>query len=151
MSRASASAVSVRRRARGFTLIEVIIAFALLALALTLLLGTLSSAARQVGDSDGASHASLYAQSLFDSFGVGEPLRPGRSDGELDDGRYRWTLQVQPYVDPQAGDPALRNPSAPRLLQLDLQMRWGDAPRQQAHWRTLRLVPAEIDSAGTLP
>ncbi|MBW8810817.1 MAG: prepilin-type N-terminal cleavage/methylation domain-containing protein, partial [Lysobacter sp.] len=34
-------------RQRGYTLLEVIVAFALLAMALTLLLGTLSGAAKQ--------------------------------------------------------------------------------------------------------
>ena len=59
---------------RGFTLIEVIIAFALLALALTLLLGSLSGAARQVGQADVRSRATLYAQSLLASTGVETPL-----------------------------------------------------------------------------
>ena len=46
-------------RQRGFTLIEVIIAFALLALALTLLLGSMSGAARQIRHADDAGRRSL--------------------------------------------------------------------------------------------
>ena len=46
-------------RMRGYTLIEVIVAFALLALALTLLLGSLTNAARQVHWADGAGRATL--------------------------------------------------------------------------------------------
>ena len=42
----------MKRRARGFTLLEVIIAFALLGLALTLLLGSLSGGAKQVRDAE---------------------------------------------------------------------------------------------------
>ncbi|MGB9101869.1 MAG: prepilin-type N-terminal cleavage/methylation domain-containing protein, partial [Stenotrophomonas indicatrix] len=42
----------MRSRARGFTLLEVIVAFALLGLALTLLLGSLSGGARQVRDAE---------------------------------------------------------------------------------------------------
>ena len=56
---------------RGFTLIEVIIAFALLALALTLLLGSLSGAARQVRNANDAGRAALHAQSLLAQGGVG--------------------------------------------------------------------------------
>ena len=77
-----------------------IVAFAILALALTLLLGTLSGAARQVRWADEAGRASLHAQSLLDTVGVGEALQPGHRDGRFEDGRYRWTLDVAPYRDP---------------------------------------------------
>ena len=62
---------STMRRARCYTLIEVIVAFAVLALALTLLLGTLSGASRQLRWADDAGRASLHAQSLIDQLGVG--------------------------------------------------------------------------------
>ena len=77
-----------------------IVAFAVLALALTLLLGTLSGAARQVRWADDAGRAALHAQSLLDQLGVGEALQPGQRDGEFEDGRYRWSLEVAPWRDP---------------------------------------------------
>src|SRR3546814_8348524 len=49
-------------RQRGFTLLEVIIAFAVLALALTLLLGTLSGSAREVRASADAGRAALRSE-----------------------------------------------------------------------------------------
>ena len=52
-------------RPRGFTLIEVIIAFVLLALALTLLLGSMSGAAKQIRHADDAGRATLHAQSML--------------------------------------------------------------------------------------
>ncbi|WP_434030495.1 type II secretion system protein XpsI [[Pseudomonas] boreopolis] len=127
------------KRQRGYSLIEVIVAFALLAGALTLLLGTLSGAARQVRDGEVHSRAALYAQSLLAAQGVEAPLQPGRLAGDLEGGRFHWTLDVQPFVDPRAREGMLQ-PSGPSLLQLDLQLRWGDAPSQQLHWRTLRLA-----------
>ncbi|MCW0371859.1 type II secretion system protein XpsI [Xanthomonas sacchari] len=127
-------------RQRGYTLIEVIVAFALLALALTLLLGSLSGAARQVQRADQLSRATLYAQSLLAAQGVEQPLQPGRSQGTLDQGRYRWTLDVAPYADPRRPPDAAVVPGAPTLLQLTLQVRWGDAPAQALQWKTLRLV-----------
>jgi general secretion pathway protein I len=75
-------------------LIEVIVAFAVLALGLTLLLGTLSGSTRQIRWSDDAGRAALHAQSLLDQVGVGEVLQPGHLEGELEDGRYRWALDV---------------------------------------------------------
>lgn len=129
------------KRQRGYSLIEVIVAFALLAGALTLLLGTLSGAARQVRDSDAYSRAALHAQSLLAAQGVETPLQPGRQGGTFEDGRFRWTLDAQPYADPHARD-AAPPPGGAGLLQLDLQVNWGEAPSQQLHWRTLRLAPA---------
>lgn len=130
-----------RRRQRGYTLIEVVVAFALLALAMVLLLGTLSGAAKQVRWSGDAGGAALHAQSLFDQLGVGEALQAGHRDGDFEEGRYRWSLDVQPYADiAQAGQPGV-DPSAPQLLQLVLRVQWRDGgPREQLLVRSLRLV-----------
>jgi len=137
---------------RGFTLIEVIVAFAVLALALTLLLGTLSGAARQVRWADDAGRAALHAQSLLDQTGVGEPLQPGQREGEFEDGRYRWSLQVEPWRDQGAQAPALIDPVAPRLMRLTLAVQWGDGgPRQQLQLQSLRLVAADPREALSLP
>lgn len=126
---------------RGYTLIEVIVAFAVLALALTLLLGTLSGGARQVRWSADAGRAALLAQSLLDQTGVGEVLQPGRRDGELEDGRYRWSLEVEPYVDRNRPPPTTVDAFAPQLLRLQLTMTWGEGgPRERLQLSTLRLV-----------
>jgi general secretion pathway protein I len=137
-------------RQRGFTLIEVIIAFALLALALTLLLGSLSGASRQIRHADDASRAAMHAQSMLAQLGVGEVLQPGRSDGVLEKGRYRWTLAVAPYVDPLKPSAPTPDASAPRLLQVDLVVAWGDSAGQQLRLQSLRLAPADINQ-GAVP
>ena len=126
------------RRARGYTLIEVIVAFALLALALTLLLGTLSNSARQVHWADGAGRATLYAQSLLDQVGIGEPLQAGTRSGSFENERYRWTLQVRPYVEPGMPRPATTADGA-QLFALDLELDWGDSAAQRLQVHTLRL------------
>jgi general secretion pathway protein I len=139
-----------RRALRGYTLIEVIVAFAILALALTLLLGTLSGATRQVRWADEAGRAALYAQSLLDQVGVGEALQPGHRDGDFEGGRYRWSLDVAPYRDPLLPPPAALDLSAPRLLQLSLAVQWGDDandPRRRLQVQSLRLVtPNPVDA-----
>jgi general secretion pathway protein I len=126
---------------RGYTLIEVIVAFALLAAALTLLLGTLSGAARQVRSSADAGRAALYAQSLMSQVGVGEALKPGARSGDFENGRYRWTLDVRRWNDPAQSADALRDPAAPTLLEVRLGIEWGDGgPGQRLLLRTLRLM-----------
>jgi general secretion pathway protein I len=121
------------KQQRGYSLIEVIVAFALLALAMTLLLGSLSGAARQVRTADAQGRAALHAQSLLTAAGIEAPLAAGRRQGDWEQGRYRWTLEVTPYLEPRQTAPDAA------LWQLDLQVRWGQAPAEQLRWRTLRL------------
>ena len=132
---------------RGYTLIEVIVAFAILALALTLLLGTLTGAARQVRCSADAGRAALHAQSLLDQTGVGESLQPGHTQGDFENGRYRWAMDVAPYADPSQppAAPAPVDVGGPQLLQLTLSVQWGDAAGQRLQLRSLRLsVPGAL-------
>lgn len=129
---------------RGYSLLEVIVAFALLALALTLLLGSLSGASRQVHTADLRTRAVLHAQSLLALTGVDAPLQEGRQQGQWEDGRYRWELQVAPFVEPRSSSvPASAASSAtgPQLVELSLQVRWGEGEAEQLRWRTLRLLP----------
>ncbi|QNP41386.1 type II secretion system protein XpsI [Lysobacter solisilvae (ex Woo and Kim 2020)] len=134
---------------RGYTLIEVIVAFALLAAALTLLLGSLSGAARQVRNSADAGRAALHAQSLMAQVGVGVPVKPGSRNGELDNGRYRWALQVQRWDDPARRADLPFDPAAPTLLEVRLGIEWGDGgPGQRLLLRTLRIVPPGVDTGG---
>lgn len=134
---------------RGFTLLEVLVAFALLAIALTLLLGTLSGAARQVGQADVRTRAVLHAQSLLAGAGVDTPLQEGRTQGQWEDGRYQWNLQVRPYVEERTSGTAAVTDLAtgPRLLELQLQVHWEQPRSGSLAWRTLRLLPPALEAA----
>ena len=126
---------------RGYTLIEVLVAFSVLALALTLLLGTLSGATRQVRWSADAGRAALHAQSLIAQAGVGEALVPGSRQGELDAGRYRWRLEVEPWLDPELPPAPLSDPFGEQMMALQLTVEWGEGgPQQRLQVRSLRLV-----------
>jgi general secretion pathway protein I len=135
--------MNLRRRAAGFTLIEVILAFALLALGLTILLGILSGATKQVRWADDAGRAAMHAQTLIAQQGVGAPLEQGHKEGDFEQGRYRWTLDVEPWRDPSivSDNPQPEDPNAAKMYALDLQMQWGDGtPRNRLRIQTLRLV-----------
>lgn len=140
----------MRQRAGGFTLLEVLIAFALLAAAMTLLLGSLSGASRLVGQADQRSRAVLHAQSLLAVAGVEEPLQPGRRQGQWEQGRYRWSLDVAPYVEPRVAPMSADGAQAlggPRLMQLNLQVEWGTRESERLRWQTLRLLPQALEAA----
>ena len=137
-----------RRSQRGYTLIEIVVAFAILALGLTMLLGTLSGATRQVRQAGDAGRAALHAQSLLDEFG--ELPQPGAREGEFEQGRYRWRLDVAPWNDPAPRTGPRRNdPNAARLLRLQLQVEWGEGgPQQRLQLSSLRLVAPRVEGVG---
>ncbi len=125
------------RRQRGFSLLEVILAFTLLAVALGILMAILGGGLTQVRGAADASVATLHAQSLLDEVGVLEPIEPGRRGGDFDDGRYRWEMQISETPDPApagVSDPSapvvetvgLQLPSAPLLYRIQLDMSWGE-------------------------
>jgi general secretion pathway protein I len=125
------------RRQRGFSLLEVILAFTLLAVALGILMAILGGGLTQVRGAGDASVATLHAQSLLDEVGVLEPIEPGRRGGDFDDGRYRWEMEITEAEDPApAGIPdpnaapvetvGLQLPSKPLLYRIDLEMSWGE-------------------------
>jgi len=132
------------KRQRGYTLLEVIVAFALLALALTLLLGILSGAARQVRGSSDAARAALYAQSLLAQVGTGEAIVAGQRDGDFEDGRYRWQMRIAPWRDRTIAAARQQvDPNAAGLFEITLAVQWGDAgPAQRLQLRSLRTVAA---------
>jgi general secretion pathway protein I len=141
------------RLARGFSLLEVMLAFVILAASLGLLVGMLSGGLRQVGDSTRATEATLHAQSLLDAVGTLAPLAPGHSEGTLEEGRYRWALDIAPIDDPApvtaqaSASPPLQG--GPVLYRVELAIAWAKGgPRQQLHFVTLRArTPVEVAAA----
>ena len=148
-ARRGAGPLRMRRQA-GFTLIEIIVAFAVLALGLTLLLGTLSGASRQLRDAGDAGKAALVAQSVL-AANAETMTQPLRLDGDAEAGRYHWVLEVTPWQDPRLrGRKPPNAPGAARLLHVQLVVQWGEGgPRQRLRLSSLRL--ALPPPAGDLP
>jgi general secretion pathway protein I len=142
-----------RRGQGGYTLIEVVVAFALLAFAMALLLGAMTNATRQVRAAGEYGRAALHAQSLLDQTGIGEALQPGRRDGRLENGRYRWEMDVRPWRDPAAPPATAPILGAPQMMELELILHWGEGgPRQTLRVQTLRLItPNDPNAAGVVP
>lgn len=111
-----------RSRQAGFSLLETLVAFSILALCLGVLLRIFGGGGRLAGLSDDRARAIIVAESLLAGVGVQTPLQPGESGGEVD-GRYRWTLRVSPYVPP--GEP-LPDQLQFKPFWVELSVDWGE-------------------------
>lgn len=85
----------------GFGMIEVVVAFVMLSLALGVLLGGLTVGMRNTDRAAQAGLAVLYAQSLLAETGSVTPLAEGESSGRTDSG-YRWKRQITRLPDSDA-------------------------------------------------
>ncbi|MCC7046314.1 MAG: prepilin-type N-terminal cleavage/methylation domain-containing protein [Alphaproteobacteria bacterium] len=128
------------RRARGFGLLELLVALALVAGAIAAGAQILGAATRGTGDADRYTRAVLLAESRMAELGVIEPLQPGETMGEAGEG-YLWRVSVRPHADyvvpPAAADGGL--PLVP--LEVTVTVAWGlEAQPQEVTLTTLRLV-----------
>ena len=85
-----------KHRSRGYTLIEVLVAFMIMSLALTVLLRIFSGGLRNVSVSSDYSQAVLIAESRLATAGIDGMLAPGELSG-TEAGRFQWTRLVTNY------------------------------------------------------
>ncbi len=125
--------VPMRFRMQGMSLLELLVAFSILALSLGMLYKAIGGSARNVADAERFQRAVLLGESLLSSRDA------VTADGWSEDGQsagYVWSVRSVPLVT-EAG---LRNPSAPVLHQVEIRIEWGgerDTTRS-LHLNTLR-------------
>ena len=132
---------------RGFTLIEVLVAFVILGLSLTVLLRIFSSGLRNVEVSGEYARAVLVAEAQLALAGVGEPLEAGETWGEWDE-RFRWRRRIEPYVPREAGP---LQSDAVTAYRITVEVDWDNgANRRRITLSSLRLrtAPPSIGRAG---
>ena len=85
---------------RGFSLLEVLVAFVILSLVATALFRLFSGALGNASAADDYSRAMLVAESALSEAAAAQPLRATSQTGSADDGRIAWTTRVAPYSPP---------------------------------------------------
>jgi general secretion pathway protein I len=88
-----------RGRFRGFTLIEVLVAFAILAVTLTALLQVFSTGLRSIMSVERYASATLLARSALAEVGTEIPLAPGERSASGGDG-FAWRVRITPALAP---------------------------------------------------
>jgi len=104
-------------RSRGFSLLEVLVAFVILSLVATALFRLFSGSLANVGAAEDYSRAVILAESVLAETGGAQPLREGSRSGSADDGRTSWRASVSPW-DPPDVSPDLANASSMMSLRL---------------------------------
>jgi general secretion pathway protein I len=129
--------------ARGFTLIEVLIAFAILALTLAALMQVFGAGLRSSDAVDRHLMATMLARSILDDLGAEIPIAAGERTGEIGQG-YRWTVRIQPSttIPPIAIAEWVQTP-----YEVQVEVTWNDRPITKL--TTLRVVaePTSVSDA----
>jgi general secretion pathway protein I len=132
-------------RQRGFSLLEILVAFSILALSLGVLMRIFSGSLRNADTTHDQAQAVVLAQSLLAAPGVESTLAPGLRSGTLDD-KFRWTLETAPLIQERVGETgAVATPLALDLWQVTARVAWGGsdlAPGREIALTTLRVQPA---------
>jgi general secretion pathway protein I len=116
----------------GFTLVEVIAAFAILALSFSVLMSVMSDGLRRSGGAAIEAEAGSLAQSLLASAGTETALKAEERSGQSDRG-LRWRLSMTPYEDAASPVAAFR---------VTAEVFWRDGFRDRSlALSTLRLGP----------
>jgi general secretion pathway protein I len=124
---------------RGFSLLEILVAFVILALSLGILLNIFSSGINNAAVAEEYTAAVQIAEALMAQTGVETPLQAGQTSGQ-EDKKYRWLVVVTPF-----------NPTVAKLnteaitvtlFKVKVSVNWGDANDndRQIELTTLKLV-----------
>lgn len=123
----------------GFTLVEVIVALAMLSIGLGVVLGVISSSLRQAAKAERMAEAGSLAQSLMAEVGVDIQIKPEARDGQFPHG-YRWRLKMQPY-----GDAREREEWPVGVYAISTEVEWDDGAQPRSYaLTTLRLGPKAV-------
>jgi general secretion pathway protein I len=120
----------------GFTLVEVIVALAILSAGLSVLLGMISGGVLRTASAERMMEAGSLTQSLMAEVGTEYPVRTEERGGEFANG-YRWHLKMQPY-----GSSNNTEGGPVGLYEILTEVRWEEGTQTRAvQLKTLRLGP----------
>ena len=123
-----------RRRSRGFTLVEILVALAVLGVVGGALLQLFHGSLRNVALSADYSRAALLARSKLAELEAREVFLVGEEQGRFDDD-YFWNLRAAEYAETAEASPT-PGPLAPVAVSLSVGWHDGDAER----WYTVQTL-----------
>ncbi len=128
---------------RGFSLIEVLVAFVILALVATALFNLFSSSLNNASAAEEWSRAVQVAESRLASAAAAQPLKEATERGAEFEGRVKWETTVAFYTSPDI-DPDLDKASeslATRLYRITCEVRYTGGDGRE---RTMTLATTRV-------
>jgi general secretion pathway protein I len=123
---------------RGFSLLEILVAFSILAVSLSILLNIFASGVNSAGVAEDYTAAVQIAESLMAKTGVETPLLVGQVSGTTHD-KYSWRVTVQNYN--LNSEPMDTTALPASLFKVRVEVNWGeDAQSRQVKLVTLKLA-----------
>jgi general secretion pathway protein I len=114
----------------GFTLLEILVALVIFALAFGVLAQIMQTGLRQTAGAQTRAGATLLARSELARVGIEVPLQVGRAEGETADG-MRWQTDIEVAEQPDE-DQSLA------LYEVQVTVAWGASPAERLILTTLR-------------
>jgi general secretion pathway protein I len=136
----------MRPAARGFTLLEVAIALAILGIGVVTVLELFSAGLRMEAGAGTRARAVVYARGLFDQTMALSEIQPGSDRGRFDDA-FHWEVTVREapeYTDQaEKKDLDLRSGSDLVMYEIEVSVLWPQTADREGVYsiRTLRLAP----------
>lgn len=138
-------------RQTGFTLLEVLVAFVLMAVAVVVISQSFAGGLRNLARTDSYGIAALIADSQLAQVGIVYPIEPVEIDqAEVEEDseiglekKYHWSISIAPY-DLALDEDTLEVPARYQLFQVSVKVGWkegGDSKTLQIS--SLRLGPLE--------
>lgn len=131
-------------RQRGFSLLEVLVAFSILALSLAVLMRIFSGSLNNATVARDQAEATRIAQSLLAAASADAPLVAGEHQGTHGE-QFRWQLSVGP-VEPEArgasGPASWRLPAD--LWQISARVAWGSARGEKERAVSLSTLRVQV-------
>jgi len=127
---------------RGFTLIEVVVAMAILAIGLTVIIELFSGGLRLGRTSVEYTKAVNYARMKMEEFSLKQTIEEGSEEGTFDD-TYRWQIDVKKVdVLPTENSPEFKPPA--ELFQVKVNILWKSGARERStHVESFRAIKLE--------
>jgi general secretion pathway protein I len=124
---------------QGFSLLEILIAFSILALSLGILLKIFSGGVNTAVVAEDYTIAVQIAESLIAKTGSEIPLKDHQSSGD-ENKKYHWSLSISPFF--LSGEGIDPKTATAQLFKINVTVNWGDGQNddRQIQLTTLKLA-----------